>query len=56
LPASSGKIGQAVINNKGNTILLNVKSADGNQLQKGKSALVLEFNKDKHYYLIQAFD
>lgn len=56
LPAGSNKIGQAVINNKGNTILLNVKSADGNKLEKGKSAIVLEFNKDKHYYLIQSFD
>ena len=56
LPAGSGKLGQAVINNKGNTILLNVKSADGHTLEKGKSALVLEFNKEKQYYLIQSFD
>jgi hypothetical protein len=56
LPANSGKIGQAVISNRGNTILLNVKSADGHKLEKGKSAIVLEFNKDKHYYLIQSFD
>jgi hypothetical protein len=56
LPAGSGRIGQAVISNKGNTILLNVKSADGHTLEKGKNAIVLEFNKDKHYYLIQSFD
>jgi hypothetical protein len=56
LPAGSGKMGQAVINNKGNTILLNVKSADGHNIDKGKSAVVLEFNKDKNYYLIQSFD
>jgi hypothetical protein len=49
-------MGQAVINNRGTTILLNVKSADGNMLEKGKSAIVLEFNKEKHYYLIQSFD
>jgi hypothetical protein len=55
LPASSEKIGQAIIKTNGNTLMLNVITAEGELAEKGKSALVLEFKKNKNYYLIQQF-
>jgi hypothetical protein len=55
LPASSIRMGQAIIKSRGNTLMLNVKTAEGESLEKGKSAIVLEFRKDKNYYLVQQF-
>lgn len=55
LPASSDKMGQAVIKSKGNTLMLNVKTTDNELLAKGRNAIVIEFQKEKNYYLIQPF-
>jgi hypothetical protein len=53
LPANSERMGQAVIRSRGNTLMLNVKTTDGGSVEKGKSALVLEFRRDKNYYVVQ---
>jgi hypothetical protein len=53
LPANSERMGQAVIRSRGNTLMLNVKTSDGEFLAKGKNAVVLEFKKDKNYYVVQ---
>lgn len=55
LPASSDKMGQAVIRSRGNTLMLNVKTTDNEPLAKGRNAIVIEFRKEKNYYLIQPY-
>lgn len=56
LPASHEKVGQAVVKNNGTVLMLNVKTAEGIQLDKGSNALVISFQKDKNCYLIQQLE
>jgi hypothetical protein len=56
LPASHDRMGQAVIRRNGTVLMLNVKTAEGKQLDKGASALVINFEKGKNYYLIEQLE
>ena len=56
LPVRSGNTGQAQLQTNGAPVLLNVRTPDGKQLEKGKTALVLQYNEKDRYYLVEPYD
>lgn len=55
LPANPTELGQATVKTKGAPLLLNVKTTEGSAVQKGETALVLEYNAENKFYLIQPY-
>jgi hypothetical protein len=55
LPANPSELGQATVKTKGAPLLLNVKTTEGSAVQKGETALVLEYNAENKFYLIQPY-
>ena len=49
------KIGQAQVATSGSPLLLNVITSTGHALKSGDSALVVEYLKDRHLYLVEPF-
>lgn len=56
LSTSHDRLGQAIIDEKGTVLMLNVKTSEGVQLAKGQSALVVEFQEKQKCYLIAPFE
>ncbi len=57
LPASADKFGQAEVNIDGDNLLINVKTAEGEDgLASGEEALVIGQTADKRYYLVRRLD
>ncbi|MDX5418307.1 MAG: DUF1449 family protein [Hymenobacteraceae bacterium] len=55
LPASSSEMGQAAVKTAGAPLLLNVRTTQGAAVQKGETALVLEYNAENKFYLIEPY-
>jgi hypothetical protein len=55
IAANAQELGQATIKLDDGLLLLNVKTAHGQQVQKGDTAIVLEYNELKKYYLIEPY-
>ena len=55
LSVKGESMGQAEIMVNGTSILINAIASEGVELQKGESALVIEYIKDKNYYLIEPY-
>ena len=55
LPANSTELGQASVKTKGSPLLLNVKTANGFVLTKGETALVIDYNNENKFYLIEPY-
>ncbi|MBD1395697.1 DUF1449 family protein [Pontibacter sp. JH31] len=55
LPANPTELGQATVKTSGAPLLLNVKTTEGAAVQKGETALVLEYNAENKFYLIQPY-
>ncbi|MFD2245357.1 OB-fold-containig protein [Pontibacter ruber] len=55
LPANPTELGQAAIKTSGAPLLLNVKTTEGAAVQKGETALVVEYNAENKFYLIQPY-
>jgi hypothetical protein len=55
LPANTTDLGQATVKTTGAPLLLNVKTTEGSAVQKGETALVLEYNAENKFYLIQPY-
>jgi hypothetical protein len=56
LPANSSQIGQAAVKTKGSPVLLNVKTSNGGALvQKGETALVIDYLPETNLYLIEPY-
>ncbi len=49
-------MGQATVRNEGSPLLLNVKTTTGARLQKGQTALVIDYNTQNKFYLIEPFE
>ncbi len=57
LPANDQKIGQAeVAIQRGAPLLLTVKTTTGNKLARGEKALIIDYDKNAHTYLIEPYD
>ena len=56
LPAVSTDLGQATVKTDGSPLLLNVKCTRGTSLQKGQTALVIDYNAENKYYLIEPYE
>ncbi|SIT84392.1 OB-fold-containig protein [Pontibacter indicus] len=55
LPANGTDMGQAAVKTTGAPLLLNVRTAQGSAVQKGETALVLEYNAENKFYLIEPY-
>ncbi|MHC2993345.1 hypothetical protein OB13_17830 [Pontibacter sp. HJ8] len=55
LPATHTELGQATVKTAGAPLLLNVKTTEGSAVQKGETALVLEYNAGNKFYLIEPY-
>jgi hypothetical protein len=55
LPANTMELGQATVKTTGAPLLLNVKTTEGAAVQKGETALVLEYNAENKFYLIEPY-
>jgi len=57
LPANHTQIGQAAVKTKGAPVLLNVKTSQGGHLvQKGETALVIDYLPETNLYLIEPYE
>lgn len=56
LSVSDDKVGQAEIMVNGTSIKINAKSQKGEQILKGETALVIERNSKKNYFLIEPYN
>ncbi|MBJ6118115.1 DUF1449 family protein [Pontibacter sp. BT310] len=56
LPADTMELGQATVKTSGSPLLLNVKTTQGRSLKKGETALVIEYNTENKYYLIEPYE
>ncbi|EJF10449.1 OB-fold-containig protein [Pontibacter sp. BAB1700] len=55
LPANGTDMGQAAVKTTGAPLLLNVRTTQGSAVQKGETALVLEYNAENKFYLIEPY-
>lgn len=55
LPASDNRIGQAEINHNNSTYRINVQTKEGTQIEKGESALVINYIENKKCYLVEPY-
>lgn len=55
LPASSIELGQASVKTKGAPLLLSVKTTNGSNLNKGETALVIDYNNENKFYIIEPY-
>lgn len=55
LPANGNELGQAAVKTTGAPLLLNVRTTQGSAVQKGETALVLEYNAENKFYLIEPY-
>jgi hypothetical protein len=55
LPANNAQIGQAAVKTKGSPVLLNVKTAQNHLVQKGQTAVVIEYLPENNLYLIEPY-
>ncbi|WP_299991471.1 OB-fold-containig protein [uncultured Pontibacter sp.] len=55
LPANGTDMGQAAVKTTGAPLLLNVRTTMGSAVQKGETALVLEYNAENKFYLIEPY-
>ena len=55
LPANPSELGQATVSTDGAPLLLNVKTTEGSAVQKGETALVIDYNADNKFYLIEPY-
>lgn len=56
LPANTTELGQAAVKTKGSPLLLNVKTTNGSALKKGETALVIDYNNENNFYLIEPYE
>ncbi|GHA74736.1 OB-fold-containig protein [Pontibacter akesuensis] len=56
LPTSTTELGQASVPTSGAPLLLNVKSTRGSRLSKGQTALVIDYNAENKFYLIEPYE
>lgn len=56
LPANTTELGQASVKTKGSPLLLNVKTTMGSSLKKGETALVIDYNNENNFYLIEPYE
>ncbi|ALI99981.1 OB-fold-containig protein [Rufibacter tibetensis] len=55
LPANNAQIGQAAVKTKGSPVLLNVKTPHPQLVQKGETALVIEYLPETNLYVIEPY-
>ncbi|WP_187262414.1 OB-fold-containig protein [Pontibacter beigongshangensis] len=55
IAANAHELGQATIKSADGLLLLNVKTPEGQSLRKGDTAVVLEYNEQSKYYLIEPY-
>ncbi|WP_439879820.1 hypothetical protein ACSX1A_11625 [Pontibacter sp. MBLB2868] len=56
LPANATELGQATVKTNGAPLLLNVKTTHGGAVKKGETALVIDFNNENNFYLIEPYE
>lgn len=56
LNTTDEKMGQAKVEGNGSVVLLNIKTRKGTNLNKGETGLVIDYVKDKSYYIIEPYD
>lgn len=56
LPVTGTEMGQATVRTEGSPLLLNVKTTTGSRLQKGQTALVIDYNTQNKFYLIEPYE
>ncbi|MFY0601783.1 MAG: DUF1449 family protein [Cyclobacteriaceae bacterium] len=55
LPINSEQKAQAEIKVGGTSVLINVKTRDGLKVEKGSSALVIDFQEEKNFYYVEPY-
>lgn len=55
MSATETKIGQAEINDRGNTFRVNVITEKGTKIEKGQSGLIIKYIADKKCYLVEPY-
>lgn len=55
MPATDTKIGQAEINDRGNTFRVNVLTKEGTKIEKGESGLIINYIASKKCYLVEPY-
>ena len=56
LPASATELGQAAVKTSGAPLLLNVKTTSANSIRKGDTALIIDYNAENKFYLIEPYE
>ncbi|QCR21463.1 DUF1449 family protein [Pontibacter sp. SGAir0037] len=56
LPATQTDLGQAAVKTDGSPLLLNVKTTRGANVAKGQTALVIDYDEENKYYLIEPYE
>ncbi|MDQ3191870.1 MAG: DUF1449 family protein [Bacteroidota bacterium] len=56
LPLKEKLLGQANVNIEGSQYLLNVKTESGQSLERGSSALIIEYRKNEKLYIVEAYE
>ena len=55
LPISSERKGQGEIKVKGTSVLISAKTRDGQVIEKGESALIIEYMEEEQFYYVEAY-
>ncbi|KAA3436898.1 OB-fold-containig protein [Rufibacter hautae] len=55
LPANNAQIGQAAVKTNGSPVLLNVKTSQESLVQKGNTAVVIDYLPETNLYLIEPY-
>jgi hypothetical protein len=56
LTATTSEMGQAAVKTGGSPLILNVKTTRNATLKKGETGLVIDYNPDKKYYLVEPYE
>lgn len=56
ISADANSLGQAEVVTKQSTQLINIKANGDNILDKGSNGLILEYNSDKNFYMVEPYN
>ncbi len=54
--ASYNQVGQCFIKDRNDTLVLNITTSEGNTIEKGKEAIIIQYNPEKRCYMVEPYE
>jgi hypothetical protein len=54
--ASHNRVGQCFIKDRDDTLVLNITTSEGNTIEKGKEAIIVQYSPEKRCYMVEPYE